>query len=201
MNRIFITFLFACLTLVAQVNTGSISGYVLDPSGKMVPGATVKLEDTARSATRTAESNPSGYYEFSGLPTAEYRVSAAAPSLVQSPIVVQVEVDQRLRLDLVGAQRAPVRGEYLDVKVPSRRDCLANREVEPGEQTARHARGQLAGDVHGTSQEIEPPFATLGCSADQRRLVLAARVEQEAGTRLDHAGHVLLCERCSRPQL
>src|SRR5260370_39539566 len=34
---------------------------------------------------------------------------------------------QRLRLDLGGTQRAPVRGEYLDVHGPSRRDCPAER--------------------------------------------------------------------------
>ena len=83
MHRTIIAFLFASLALLAQVNTGSISGYVLDPSGKAIPGASVALEDTAHSLTRSIQSSPAGYYEFDGLPPAEYRLSVNAASFAQ----------------------------------------------------------------------------------------------------------------------
>src|ERR1700688_5035251 len=114
MRRTIFAFLFACLALLAQVNTGSISGYVLDPSGKAIPGATVALEDTARSLTRTLQTSPAGYYEFDGLPPAEYRLSVNAASFAQMTTQpVRVEVDQRVRLDLKTTVAA--RGEHIAV--------------------------------------------------------------------------------------
>src|ERR1700749_956547 len=100
MRRIPVAILLTSLGLWAQINTGSISGYVLDPSDKPIPGATVVLEDTARSSIRTIQTS-AGYYEFDGLPPAEYRLSATAPSFAQiTAPPVRVEVDQRARLDL-----------------------------------------------------------------------------------------------------
>jgi hypothetical protein len=92
---------FVSLSLLAQVNTGSVSGYVLDPSQKAIPNAAVTLEDTARSRTRSVQSNAAGYYEFDGIPPGEYRLSVNAPSFAQMTTEpVRIEVDQRARLDL-----------------------------------------------------------------------------------------------------
>src|SRR5271165_6864142 len=66
--------------LMAQVDTGAVSGYVLDPSEKAVPNAAIRIENTARSWVRSGQSNAAGYYEFDGLPPAEYRVSVTADS-------------------------------------------------------------------------------------------------------------------------
>jgi hypothetical protein len=127
MHRVTFTLIFASLGLLAQVNTGAISGYVFDPSGKTIPGALVTLENTASSLVRSMQTNAVGHYEFEGLPPAEYRVSESAPSfarLVTQP--VQIEVDQRTRLDL-HATLAP-RGE--SVVVNARTSETSN---EPGE--------------------------------------------------------------------
>src|SRR5580692_7454563 len=101
LTRFSFALLILSLSLSAQVNTGAVSGYLLDPSSKAIPNAPVSIEDTAKSFTRSGRTNPSGFYEFDGLPPAEYRVSANADSftpLQTEPI--RVEVDQRLRLDL-----------------------------------------------------------------------------------------------------
>jgi Carboxypeptidase regulatory-like domain len=114
MHRTLIALLFASLTLLAQVNTGSISGYVLDPSGKAIPGASVTLEDAARSLTRSLQTSAAGYYEFDTLPPAEYRLSVSAASFAQMTTQpVRVEVDQRVRLDLHATLAG--RGEHIAV--------------------------------------------------------------------------------------
>jgi Carboxypeptidase regulatory-like domain/TonB dependent receptor len=113
------------LQLPAQVNTGAVSGYLLDPSSKAIPNAPVSIEDTARSLTRSGRTNSSGFYEFDGLPPAEYRVSANADSfapLQTEPI--RVEVDQQLRLDLhptiaVKGERVVVQGATPDLSSDS----------------------------------------------------------------------------------
>ena len=114
MHRTLIAFLFASFMLLAQVNTGSISGYVLDPSGKAIPGASVTLEDAARSLTRSLQTSAAGYYEFDTLPPAEYRLSVNAASFAQlTTQPVRVEVDQRVRLDLHTTLAG--RGEHIAV--------------------------------------------------------------------------------------
>src|SRR6202453_3797367 len=114
MHRTLIALLFASFMLLAQVNTGSISGYVLDPSGKAIPGARVTLEDAARSLTRSLQTSAAGYYEFDTLPPAEYRLSVNAASFAQMTTQpVRVEVDQRVRLDLHTTLAG--RGEHIAV--------------------------------------------------------------------------------------
>jgi hypothetical protein len=49
---------------MAQSTFGSIVGTVKDPSGGMIPGATVTLTDIGTSATRTVRTDPQGSYAF-----------------------------------------------------------------------------------------------------------------------------------------
>ena len=114
MRSVFILLLVAVAGLHAQVNTGSISGHVLDPSERAIANAAVSIEDTARSLTRSTQTNAAGYYEFEGLPPAEYKVSVNAASFAQlTTQPVRIEVDQNVRLDL-RATLAP-RGEHVTV--------------------------------------------------------------------------------------
>ena len=101
MLRAAIALTLASLSVRGQVNTGSLSGYVLDPSDKAIPNATITLEDTARSLTRSVQSSAAGYYEFGGLPPAAYQVSVNAPPFAHlTTHPVRIEVDKRARLDL-----------------------------------------------------------------------------------------------------
>ena len=45
----------------------SVGGYVLDPSGALIRGAKIELEDQGRGVKRAAESNANGYYSISSL--------------------------------------------------------------------------------------------------------------------------------------
>jgi hypothetical protein len=76
------------------------------------------------------------------------------PGTEELPATLVDEVDdvvqrplQRLRLDLVRAQRPPVHRKHLHIQVPGGSNGLPDREVQPGEQSSRHLRGKLAGNV------------------------------------------------------
>jgi hypothetical protein len=60
---------------VAQSTFGSIVGTVKDPSGGVVPNATVTLTDVGTSATRTAQTNGQGSYAFVNVQPAHYNLS------------------------------------------------------------------------------------------------------------------------------
>ena len=108
----FTLLLLSSLRLAAQIDTGTISGYVLDPSEKAIPNAAIRIENTARAWVRSGQSNAAGYYEFDGLPPAEYRLSVTADSFAPTTAdAVRVEVDQKVRLDLrlwIAGQRTQV---------------------------------------------------------------------------------------------
>ena len=63
---------------LAQVNTGDITGSVTDPTGAIVPKATVTIENLATHEKRTQQSNDAGSYTFTFLQPGHYSVSVKA---------------------------------------------------------------------------------------------------------------------------
>jgi hypothetical protein len=62
-----------------QTNTtGDVAGIVADPSGAIVPGATLSLTSLATGATRSTISSTSGEYRFSQLPPGRYTIGVTA---------------------------------------------------------------------------------------------------------------------------
>ncbi len=64
--------------LQAQSNSGSISGTVTDPSGAVVPEATVTIENPVSGYLRTAKTDSAGRFQFSNLPFNPYHLTAKA---------------------------------------------------------------------------------------------------------------------------
>jgi hypothetical protein len=82
----------AVLPLAAQIGgTGSIEGTVSDPSGAVIPAATVEATSVATAVTTTRQTTAAGYYVISALPAGEYRLKFSAAgfqSLLQEHVVV-----------------------------------------------------------------------------------------------------------------
>ena len=70
-------FLFSAVfsTAYAQSNSGFISGAVTDPSGAVVPGATVSIENPVSGYSRTTTTDSAGRYQFSNLPFNPYHLT------------------------------------------------------------------------------------------------------------------------------
>jgi hypothetical protein len=64
--------------LFAQQTLGGVTGDVTDPSGSVIPGATVTVLDEQTALSRTATSNGAGTYSFVNLPIGSYTVTFAA---------------------------------------------------------------------------------------------------------------------------
>jgi len=82
MNRVcsarlvLLALLAVCLSLYAQSDLGSISGFVKDPSGATVPNAQVTVKNEATGTERTTNTNESGYYTVTNIPAGLYSVTA-----------------------------------------------------------------------------------------------------------------------------
>src|SRR5579862_3008116 len=62
----------------SQTGTSTIRGTVTDPSGRLVPGASVTLTNTQTNAVRTTKSTDTGSYVFDFITPATYRVGVEA---------------------------------------------------------------------------------------------------------------------------
>ena len=111
----------------AQVTTGSILGYVYDPSGAPVSHASVTVADARHSGVRTTTTNSVGAYVVSGLIPSIYRVSAAAVNFAEiTEPEVALTVDTQKRIDF----HLPIAGEKSSIEVTATVQAI---QMESGE--------------------------------------------------------------------
>ena len=96
-RRFVLIFLALGLTSVPVLGQGfsSLQGTVTDPSGAVVPGATIQITNVATQATLTTQSNEVGGYVFPQVPPGTYNLKATAEGLVAVSIPnVELRVNQ-----------------------------------------------------------------------------------------------------------
>jgi len=71
-------------------NAGEVRGTVTDPSGAVIPGATVSLNNAVSGLSRTATTDTTGQFVFPNIPFNPYRVAVSAPGF--SPLSQSVEI-------------------------------------------------------------------------------------------------------------
>jgi hypothetical protein len=79
--------------------SGDITGTVMDPSGAVVPNATVTATEAQKGLKRTTTSDSKGEYRLAGLPPSTYEVSTQLPGFRTSIQKVVVNVGQTVILD------------------------------------------------------------------------------------------------------
>ncbi len=90
----------AAIPAAAQIATGTISGYVKDPTGAAIPTATVTAKLVLQQAVRTTDTNTEGFYTMQALPPGMYEVTFEGKGFQrQTQTNIQLTVNQNLRLD------------------------------------------------------------------------------------------------------
>jgi hypothetical protein len=79
---------------------GSITGEVRDPSGAVMPNASVTATNVATSVSRATATNDSGVYNFPDLNPATYQVKVSAPGFQTTTSTVEIQVQQTARVDI-----------------------------------------------------------------------------------------------------
>ena len=102
------------LPVLAQVSSGSILGYVYDPSGALITNANVTVADANHAVIRKTTTDSSGAYSVAELSPGVYSVAASSPGfgeITQSDIRVLVNTQTRTDFHL------PIAGQKKTVEV------------------------------------------------------------------------------------
>ncbi|HEX6189009.1 MAG TPA: carboxypeptidase regulatory-like domain-containing protein [Pyrinomonadaceae bacterium] len=144
------------------VPTGSISGTVSDPSGSLVPNATVVIKSNATNAEYTVQTSDNGTFTVPSLATGLYTATITAQNFKQT-LVRNIKVDV--------AQTTNVN---VELELGQLSETVT---VESGGEVLQTTNTDISSRITGR-QIIELPFATR----DAMQLVLVQPGTQTAGT-------------------
>ena len=85
---------FATVGAWAQSGAGSIQGTITDPTGAVIPAASVKVVNQATNVAVSTKSNGVGFYQVPGLFTGTYTVTITAPNMKTYKTSIQLLVNQ-----------------------------------------------------------------------------------------------------------
>jgi hypothetical protein len=99
-----LTAIFAVLLTISAVAqslvSGDITGVVSDPSGAVIPNATVTLKNNGTGQTQNGTTNSSGVYRFSLLTPGQYTVTVNATGFQNAERTVTVVVGQATSMNM-----------------------------------------------------------------------------------------------------
>lgn len=165
--------LFAVLTfwtarsVYGQGANGQINGTVTDPSGMVVPGASLTVSDAATGATRTGRSNNSGVYSFPALSPSTYTIAVDASGFqkqIRSNITIQVQQVARVDFQLAVGALAQALEVTATAQLLSTDDSTVGQVIENKRIVDLPLNGrnymQLTALVPGVSNTSSPTGAT-----------------------------------------
>ncbi len=112
---------FGLFPLLAQSNSGVLTGVVTDPAGAVVAGATVTVQNPVSGLLRTIKSDSSGHFQFTNLPFNSYHLTAEATGF--APVAEDAAVQSTIPVDLKVALK--VKGSATTVNVEAN-DLVSN---------------------------------------------------------------------------
>jgi hypothetical protein len=87
--------------LAAQTSTtGAIIGTVTDPSGAVVPNATVDLKDNAKGATQSTKTSGAGIYQFNLLDPSNYTITVTASGFHTAKQTVELPLGTPITINI-----------------------------------------------------------------------------------------------------
>jgi hypothetical protein len=158
--------------LAAQSVSGSISGLVVDPSGQVVPGATVTLVDEQTGTNRATVSNETGAFVFSSVQSGRYlvRVEIAGFRTFERQSI-SLPANERLSIGTVELQvggltetvTTTAQGSFVQTASSERSALLTDTQIEMVAVRGRDVMSLLR-VLPGVSYqaEIEAPGGSFG---------------------------------------
>jgi hypothetical protein len=113
---------------LAQITSTGIHGLVRDPSGAIVPGATIKLQDTSTGIEKATASSNDGVFAFANLQAGTYKLTATAPGF-QTAAVNALTVDSGRTTDVNVDMKVGTSTETIDVSATATQLDVTSNEI------------------------------------------------------------------------
>jgi Carboxypeptidase regulatory-like domain len=170
---------------IAQISTATVVGTVYDPSGNVVPGATINIVNESTNEVRTSITEANGQFVVPYLRVGTYSVTVDAQGFtkfvrtgITLNVQARVEVDARLQVGAV-TQTVNVRANssLLETQSASMGTVVNSSQVSMLPLNGRRydQLALLAGGVHeapGFASRAEGTFSVAGNSSTQNNFVL-----------------------------
>ena len=128
-------FVFGEAQCFAQAVSGSINGYVIDPSGASINGAMVTITNEQTGARTQATTTNEGFYNAINLPPGSYSVSADQSGFARlTREHVKLDVDSAVRIDL----KLSVGNMAQSVTVAASAELLQSEKVDVSQTLGEH---------------------------------------------------------------
>jgi len=144
-----------------NANTGEIKGSVTDPSGALVPGATVSIRNIQTGVVRPTTTNGSGLYDVPFLTPGSYTITFSNPgfrNVVREGIVLHIETLEINATLLVGTATEEV---VVNATAPTLETDTSDQHVDLGTQTIVSAP-VVGTDWRGEMTQLIPGVNTGG---------------------------------------
>lgn len=152
-------------TAQAQSTFGTLVGAVSDPSGGLVPGATVTIVHLATQATRTVVTDAAGAFVAANLDPGPYRVTATLAGFADVSRQVDLGTRQSIRLDLALA----VAGTAETVEVRASTPVIETERATIDASKTGDEINRLALNFRATNNTSPIVVATLAQGVQQDR--------------------------------
>jgi hypothetical protein len=148
--------------------TSGLTGTVVDPSGAVIPGATVTITDPATNYTQTVTANGSGVYTFSDLQPATYQMKVSAKGFADAlvaAVIVQAARVTSLKVAMkVGAATETVevsgQGQVLETTTNTLATTISPEAIQDLPLAGRDAL-QFAELVPGATYPGQERYTTM----------------------------------------
>jgi hypothetical protein len=153
------------LFLAAVAQAQSISGTVLDPTGAVVPNATVEIHNPVSRYDRSTTTDASGKFSFPNVPFNPYHMTVTAPGFARYTQDVEIRssvpVDVQIKLQVAGSSTS--------VTVEVGADLVENEPISHTD-VDRNLFDKLPLESQSSSLSSLVTLATAGVAADSNGL-------------------------------
>lgn len=127
---------FRALAPGEAVAPGQLGGYVVDPSGAVIPNARVEVQNTATRTTWNSSTTSEGYWLVLGIPSGTYQIAASAPGFQSTSTTVSYDVSNpsayRIALNVgTATQTVTVSAESSELNTETSRRQKKEKAVAP----------------------------------------------------------------------
>ena len=171
------------IPVLSQTASTSLRGVIKDPSGALVPGASITLLDKATDNTYHAVTNAAGFYVFSVVAPAHYQITIASTGFATQTRTAELLVDQPATIDFA----LSVSANSVTVDVSSSTEALNMTDATMGNAVGSATIEALPMDGRNPISllQLQPGVLYIGDNTDSRQGSVAGGRSDQGNITLD----------------